>query len=187
MTNTFKEQVTSLTKKCIWTSVAMFIGAAVVAGAGAIKADDTLEQTAREVTVKGAPEEDPALWHHAPGSRVHYLSYAETDAYVESYKGVNDACAKFWVPRCTYARDNGFGIVDDGMDPSPNAWWCNDSWPTAAAACNTAKTPAKWDSAHVAHYGILGGIPDAFYGGWSCDYNGTGNGATWAGVGNGHR
>jgi len=88
--------------------------------------------------------------------------------------------------------DEGFGLVERfdlplGSAPVETDYYCNDSWPTQAAAVDVSKAPQKCDRTHVTHYGNLGAIPNAFYGGWSCDYAGTADGAPWAGVGKGHK
>lgn len=85
--------------------------------------------------------------------------------------------------------DDGFGLAIklSGGQQAKNGWYCNDSWPNASAACFVKATPSQWDHTHVSHFTELGVITTAFYGGWSCDYNGTANGATWAGVGKGHK
>jgi len=87
-----------------------------------------------------------------------------------------------------YVTDNGFGLVIQLSNNSTiTDYWCNDSWGSTTSAVNVPQAPENWDSGHVKHFAQLGNISQSFYGGWSCDYAGTANGAAWAGVGKGHK
>lgn len=104
------------------------------------------------------------------------------------------AYKKMWentIQALNVTTDVGFGTVIcyniNGKSANFVDYYCNDSWDTQSSTVNIPKAPDNWDKAHCVRYTELGNIPNAFYGGWSCDYNGTGVGASWAGVGKGHK
>ncbi|MGO3499430.1 hypothetical protein [Leuconostoc falkenbergense] len=158
--------------------------------------------------VCGAVANDALSKPHAVGKgNMYYLSYAESVRYAKNFdnysKGVNlfgmdlvqlinnVSGAKTLKYRAQMAVANGFGECwrFGSCAKGDKHWYCNDCWPNPQAACHkpSIRFPKNtvsvvWDST-VPHYSELGNIATAFYGGWSCDYDGTSYGDKWAGIG----